>query len=1695
MSISNYAPTNPDHLWYTLNVLDWPQNDRDGQIQRVLDSTFYDQLSSEQIAAGGAEPQLKDGDLRLIPTLEIEIPFQNGHYGNLPVMPGAPPISTTTPLTTWLDIDTMADFGINVRKLDESSGTLLAYVPLTLIEDGEGAGPVAFSGRMFYQPISTDFGPIQEARLIWMVEVLTNTCTPVPDDFEPEGVEEKDRRLVWCEDPANWQENGSTIVHIYEDEWVLTGMTVREDRGVEAAVIFQDPVFTAAQPGYTPDGFHDDHLWTLSQGLDRTFLAGRGAGTLDLTISEIAARWDKDLNPGTTLTETWNIPLDAFHVETYSFDHLTEMMAIPVTHTKQILADHFTAQADLGGIQDPTLMILRQERLRLLAIDQTDFTSPIGSNGLSLTLDTTDIPEFSLAAMSWGPFQYQGAGSWAAYPIEEYINDKRLDFETVLGDFWADADDVIGARLIAQSYYMTVHAGLSKVVEAAGTPANLPLELDDAAVLDYIYGATSAVNVGFAVNNLTTNFGGLINFIQTSFASATQAILSPLSLLEFNLNPLGFYKGNPPSLTGRSYSGGTPTGNYKVITSGYLERELRKGDFQWRPSDIKRAYSRVNGGAVKPKAVNAGTRPDAMQTKIAKAFRQGGLLSQATAIVGAVATIGQIIVTATGDINTVEVALVFASIQATVNFINVISAASTISVLIAASGIKFAQTLIKGIGRNLYGFLFAFLISAVVSVGMFIFQAVSQNLEVGSLPFNYAFASLVASLIVAVIFIAISSVPIFGQFVAAIIGLIDSVINIICLATGATEGNAGEIVQNYVCPGITGLLTKAVQFLIYDQTPTVDLSNPNRLNLTNFNLNLSDQTAGFTAGNSVNIELEVQTALYVDPFDLDDVSLFLPYRYQFGDEFLVESTFDYEILPGQFPITADIALNQMTGLWQPPMPDSWAPDSNFVVTKTMTSLPVPFGNPGINRPLNETFLVEGYAINVQECFTIPPVFPIVVPVPVCYLREDVANNYINLGQGLVFDVLPATLDEFMTLSARADGGYTLQWWTNFPAPTLADADGDGLRSAAVGGNDPNDSLPDTDLDTLSDYYEILIGTDPIRADIDNDNLNDAEELKYGTDPFLADTDGDGLPDNEEIAGWAFVYDFVGSVPQTTWVWSDPLNPNQDGDSYLDAQEKQYSFNPAVVSSDAILSFDSEILDENSNYQPGEQVNYQVTLGNELDISHLFGLLDVELPTAVQGNVTPQNFQIAPQTTVSLTEQLTVSGSITQSQVVSFTNRAGALAIDLNSEINGRTLWLHLEENVGGGVYMDSSLKGNDASCSGGSCPVEGAVGYQGLALDFDGGDFLEIDATAEDLGFVRDSYTVQAWVYADNFSGERTLLGHQDGTIGFGIGFNAGRPKFKMDPSLTTTSTLTTGRWYRVTWRYDHRADEYSIFVDGEQVLSESGIGFDHTQLNNETLTIGTFGLEAYFDGRLDEIDIFPFALSDDAIADSIGQGSALVFYNAFEVSPIPDSVPFPDDSEYLNSLEIPLASGHEDNYYYLSPSHGQTGFVDEAYQFGQGDTDSDVLYANPNPNLDLSRGIGAFTISAWVNKLPLEGGWVMGHNVNGTEMGYPALRVDGDEVTVQFGLSPNVCSLVSNSGGVLNGPTSDLFWHHVAATFDGVTLTIYVNNVAIGSQNCAGKKAAQVSDFYIGNRYNSAAGQGFQGFLGRTSDLQLRLE
>lgn len=168
-----------------------------------------------------------------------------------------------------------------------------------------------------------------------------------------------------------------------------------------------------------------------------------------------------------------------------------------------------------------------------------------------------------------------------------------------------------------------------------------------------------------------------------------------------------------------------------------------------------------------------------------------------------------------------------------------------------------------------------------------------------------------------------------------------------------------------------------------------------------------------------------------------------------------------------------------------------------------------------------------------------------------------------------------------TLDSDGDGLIDLEEYYFYTHPLKADSDADGLsdfEELKIYYTDPN--AYDTDGDALSDYMEVKVyNTNPLAMDTDGDGFFDGMEVTSGTNPLdpssrPEDKDGDFVDDN-----WVRKYfpDDIGpdglfrskdgkslgtrdsdedglSDMLEYWYGTNPLNPDTDGDGYLDGEE-------------------------------------------------------------------------------------------------------------------------------------------------------------------------------------------------------------------------------------------------------------------------------------------------------------------------------------------------------------------------------------------------------------------------------------------------------------------------------------------------------------------------------------------------------------
>ncbi|MCB0079785.1 MAG: thrombospondin type 3 repeat-containing protein, partial [Caldilineaceae bacterium] len=446
------APQNPDHLWYTQNVLDWPLDDKQGQIQDADSATFYD-VAQDLPPAPNA-----NGDMRLVPMLEIEMA---ANAANLP--PSEPCTAPTGEETTCYPL--LEQFGIAVQPLN--GDTLAAYVPLQVVTDPVGDNNVAFYGQMFYRA-SGAWGAPANVRMVWAVQVLNDICDAYDDNI--------------CSEYSAM--NVPQLVHIYADEWYLSGIHVTEEHGADMALIYEDPQ-AFASAGVEEDGpLYLETLYGLLYGLDNTFLAGADCDSVeangacvgndqrDITVPELARRFEHTINSGVSDTDRWNLP-NVLRVDRQSYASSDiGLLTTAVTETVRILEETYTPAWSASQPITPTILLAYESMSRSVNLDEgLAGNANLAWSNQTLTLnfrqsgaDAVDLN--TMAVVKWAPYAYTTTDGWVGADINQFYDNALAshlarDFD---GAFPTPEENET-YQTLAQVLYLAVYQGNLRLVE------------------------------------------------------------------------------------------------------------------------------------------------------------------------------------------------------------------------------------------------------------------------------------------------------------------------------------------------------------------------------------------------------------------------------------------------------------------------------------------------------------------------------------------------------------------------------------------------------------------------------------------------------------------------------------------------------------------------------------------------------------------------------------------------------------------------------------------------------------------------------------------------------------------------------------------------------------------------------------------------------------------------------------------------------------------------------------------------------------------------------------------------------------------------------------------------------------------------------------------------------------------------------
>jgi hypothetical protein len=189
-----------------------------------------------------------------------------------------------------------------------------------------------------------------------------------------------------------------------------------------------------------------------------------------------------------------------------------------------------------------------------------------------------------------------------------------------------------------------------------------------------------------------------------------------------------------------------------------------------------------------------------------------------------------------------------------------------------------------------------------------------------------------------------------------------------------------------------------------------------------------------------------------------------------------------------------------------------------------------------------------------------------------------------------------------------------------------------------------------------------------------------------------------------------------------------------------------------------------------------------------------------------------------------------------------------------------------DEGVADAVRDSSGWENNGTIIGDNDEWAEGRFGY---ALDFDGTDYVNVtDSDSLDLDTTGE-FTLMAWMKTSSISNFKQKMIFKQTQYHFSIDSNDELLLHIWDDSTTTTDlNLQEETWYHVVGTYSDSADKLKIYVNGS-LVNEKDTVISLRSANNKPLLFGTTNLLVeYFNGTLDEVQIWDRALSVDEITE-----------------------------------------------------------------------------------------------------------------------------------------------------------------------------------------------------------------------------------
>jgi hypothetical protein len=395
-----------------------------------------------------------------------------------------------------------------------------------------------------------------------------------------------------------------------------------------------------------------------------------------------------------------------------------------------------------------------------------------------------------------------------------------------------------------------------------------------------------------------------------------------------------------------------------------------------------------------------------------------------------------------------------------------------------------------------------------------------------------------------------------------------------------------------------------------------------------------------------------------------------------------------------------------------------------------------------------------------------------------------------------------------------------------------------------------------------------------------------------------------------------------------------------------------------------------------------------------------------------------------------------------------------------------------------GSSAATDLSNQDASITNtgsvGSVPVTGPTGYGTVdALSFNGTDQC-LTSNHYSASLYNQDFTIEGWFYIDT-SASTALFSHRESapvadgpqlytTSGgqFGLVVGDGTSFFIF---TATAGSVTVGGWQHLA--LVRSGDNYTVYKDGQSIITATG--------SNTVTTSGRFILMGGYatdstHGQLTSGDVFDFRITEGvarytsnftpptasfptALAGTPGTTATLRTRGYIGAAPAADA-----GDEYWDDVVLLLdgtdpATDLSIQQQTVTETGSSTGFSNETDPFGKTQDVLDFSRTGSGSGYEVSSspitfGSSPFTIEMWIK--------LDSANLTQTQVLYSERSAGTTCVTFRVAGQKLVFFKDNSAGGILIGATTLVAdtWYHVALTYDGSTVRLFLDGQLDGSSN-----------------------------------------